>query len=588
MNRTSIGLGLLLGLVSTGTAFAGDAYVARTAAERATARNLALWGGGRIVHEIDGETIVVRTAGGTAATAPVRLRAAEEQAAIAALSEGDRQVLIAALDGTRRVAVEAHVLSDHAALRVRMPSSTSASTSALATAAVLANPSFLVDAMIMPGWDRRPGFYDTSEFLYGKVAVNVVFVSSTGSDHKFSAADREDALADLVEGLDMWAIDLPKAKLSFKYRTFHATTSRDPIEEAASNRRHWAAEVLSQVLGKTVEPNAHYEAAYELANDARAKLGCQWAFTCFFVKGAESMGDVWDAVWDGPNGEFIFGDGQTAFAMLGGPYMVMPYSRVLGIHFWNAPILSHEFGHIFYALDEYPTYAEEGHTHTEKSGYFQVNNGNLDTAGAPSDVSCIMRGSMKYVLDYVLDHAVSIFVWGDTHAWSYPICSYTRGMMGYIDSDGDGVVNPLDVAPELSVSSSVTGAGAGRVVNVSGSVKVGARQNLNPYDHHVHPAGERRNLNLDSIASVKWRVNGGAWNWLSTSSCTSPGAPISFAVPAPEGVASVAIEIEAVTGTGQKATKSILRSFPVVARAPAIASASAVSAAAAVSVSIGQ
>jgi hypothetical protein len=511
-------------------------------APASTAERAAIAAGGHVVHEIDGKTIVVRGAAAAAQAAavvsgatpvvagngPVRLRGAAEDAAIAALTADQKAQIQQAFQGMRDrapagddavfVPVAGHAGRSSAATMMASSAATSAAATSVvsasaATSAAAATAAASTAAPALPGTEHEPAFYDTSEYLYGRIAVNVVFVQ--GADGRgWSDDDKNDAVSDLVEGLDMWAQEFPQANLSFHYRTYTTWTTHSPIEESSDNRSAWIEQGMEQIgfgrHGPTDGWMQHYDNVYELDNDARNALGTDWAFTCFMVRAANGIGDAWNAAWNGTNGTFTFADGKPAFTMVGGPYMVMPYSKIWGVHFWNVAILTHEFGHIFYALDEYPAYAAQGHDASERSGYFHVQNGNLQGPGALTDDNCIMRGSFKAVLDYVLDHIVSIFTFGLTSSWDYNVCRFTLGQMGVQDGNGNGRLDVFDAAPIMTMPQSGVN-GSMNVVWAFFDVEVGATPNQNDYAGRIHPTGAKHDVSIDAVAGVWFSVDGRPW-----------------------------------------------------------------------------
>jgi hypothetical protein len=516
---------------------AAPGRAAPSAAERA-----ARVAGGHVVHEIDGKTIVVRGPAAAAQAAalvtgatpvvagngPVRLRGAVEDAAIAALTADQRSQLQQVLGGVRDAAASAGedaifapVPSGRARASSMMMRSSAATSSAVMSSAAMttssstsaATSAAATSAPALPGTEHEPGFYDTSEYLYGRIAVNVVFVQGTdGRD--WSDDDKSDAVSDLVEGLDMWAQEFPQASLSFQYRTFSTYTDHQPIEESSDNRAIWIEQGMEQIgFGRHDASDGwmqHYDNVYELDNDARNAFGTDWAFTVFMVRAADGIGDAWNALWNGTNGIFTFADGKPAFTMVGGPYTVMPYSKIWGVHFWNVAILTHEFGHIFYALDEYPAYAALGHDASERSGYFHVQNGNLQGPGAITDDGCIMRGSFKAVMDYVLDHIVSIFTFGATSSWDYNVCGFTQGQLGILDANGNGRPDVFDAAPGMTMPQSGVNT-SWNVVWAFFDVEVGATPNQNDYVSRIHPASAKHDVAIDQVTGVWVSVDGRPW-----------------------------------------------------------------------------
>jgi hypothetical protein len=290
--------------------------------------------------------------------------------------------------------------------------------------------------------------------------------------------------------MDLWVREAPQARLSFTYLVDHAKVSVDAIDLPTTQRDGWIEEAASQLLGSGATGNAA-EDSYELDRRARAQLGTDWAVTFYMVRAAEGMGDL-------ISGGATFPDGWGAFTMLGGPYTVMPYSRVWGAHFWNPPILAHEFAHNFYALDEYKQYYDAGHRASERTGYLDVDNHNLD--GDPSSTMnehCLMRGSFWAVMDYMRDHVFEFFTFGGFQ-WDYNICSSTLAQIA-APTTPDGFTPPVDVAPAISVGLS---RGSSSELVITGQAGSGALKNANPYSSTIHPPAERHDVSADPLASV--------------------------------------------------------------------------------------
>ena len=152
-----------------------------------------------------------------------------------------------------------------------------------------------------------------------------------------------------------------------------------------------------------------------------------------------------------------------------------------------------------------------------------------------------------HVLDYVCDHLWDIVTFGEYGEWGYAICPCTRGQVGAIDTDGDGVLDPMDVRPEIDLVKSYERIGAGWEARVTGRVLVGARKNLNPYNHNPRPLSERRDLNLDLLESVRYRLEQGPWRAIAGAD-GMPGVWVNEVVAITK---NTMLTIEARTRTGQ-------------------------------------
>jgi hypothetical protein len=201
-------------------------------------------------------------------------------------------------------------------------------------------------------------------------------------------------------------------------------------------------------------------------NDAlRQTYGTNWAFTIFVV---DSSNDS----------DRRFSDGYFAYAYLGGPFTVMTYgNNGYGPHNMDA-VAAHEIGHIFLALDQYSSAYQPC---TRKSGYLGVENQNSQYGSCTSNVTSIMRGQVWPYQSQVIDQ-------------------YARGQLGWRDSDGDGILDPVDTT--LSVTSADYAADPNRpnVLTFTGSVQD------DPY-----PSPLRRSTLINVIDRVQYRVANGEW-----------------------------------------------------------------------------
>ena len=84
------------------------------------------------------------------------------------------------------------------------------------------------------------GFYDTSEYMIGEIAVGIIFVESNGkidTDSQNWETDEENkVISEIKEGLNWWAAREPDAKLSFKYDIhYKVPTDYEPIGYGIEN-----------------------------------------------------------------------------------------------------------------------------------------------------------------------------------------------------------------------------------------------------------------------------------------------------------------------------------------------------------------
>ncbi len=78
------------------------------------------------------------------------------------------------------------------------------------------------------------GFYDTSEYLIGNIAVGIVLLESNGaidaSTEDWTAEEEANVVNEIRAGLEWWIARNPSAKLTFKYDIhYKVPTSYEPI-----------------------------------------------------------------------------------------------------------------------------------------------------------------------------------------------------------------------------------------------------------------------------------------------------------------------------------------------------------------------
>ncbi|MFH1316801.1 MAG: hypothetical protein ABII01_04740, partial [Candidatus Woesearchaeota archaeon] len=272
------------------------------------------------------------------------------------------------------------------------------------------------DARKMPielGKDKysAPGYYETSEYLYGDVVISLVFLESNGaidtSTEDWSSFEKNNAINEIIDGLVWWE-DLAPANVDLAIYLLNegsVDTSYEPISRTTDEEGLWINEAIEN-LGF---PGSNYFLqTFDYNNFLRDYYNTDWAFTVFIV---DSSADA--------NG--LFSDGYFAYSYLYGPFLVMTYDNDgYGISNMDA-VMAHEVGHIFGAGDEY---ASSGCFCTEEYGFLNVENQNCENS-CLNDESCIMRGQVSPFFFNNLDE-------------------YTMAQVGWRDLDGDGINDVLD------------------------------------------------------------------------------------------------------------------------------------------------
>ncbi|HOG45505.1 MAG TPA: hypothetical protein PLJ35_15895 [Anaerolineae bacterium] len=235
---------------------------------------------------------------------------------------------------------------------------------------------------------------DTSAYLIGKVATAIILVEGSAAPYTFTQMERDTIVAEVQDGLGWLATQEPKAQVSWFYEVYEVGLDLDPAQVPDFTEDTWRDAVMAK-LGYA----ANWAGLEQFARDRRTALGTEWAYAIFVTR---------FPLWH--------------FAYAFKPRVVLNYD----LDGWGIDnmdrIVAHETGHIFGAADEY---AESGCTCGERWGYLDVENGNCELC-APQQEPCIMSHN----------------------AWA--MCAYTRGHLGWRDSNGDGVLDPLDPPPPVA------------------------------------------------------------------------------------------------------------------------------------------
>jgi len=366
-----------------------------------------------------------------------------------------------------------------------------------------------------------PGYYDTSEYMIGDVAVGIILPESDGSGdpstEDWTAEERQLVYSKIVAACNWWAAREPRAHLRFFYDDHCSNpvpTRYEPINHPRSEHDMWIGDVMGK-LGYSA--SSYFTRVRDYNNALRQTYGTDWAFTIFVV----------DSSNDGDN---CFSDGYSAYAYLGGPFMVMTYGNDgYGPSNMDA-MAAHEIGHIFLALDQYYSARQPC---TRRSGYLNVENQNSQYGNCFSNVPSIMRGQVRPYTQGAVD-------------------PYARGQIGWQDSNANGILDPVDTNPQASLNAHTPNPTQETVLTYTGSV-VDV-----PWDSPT-----RHDVTINTIVRVEYRVNNGDWQQATATDGAFDSAGEEFAFTLSDlGYGRYNIEVRAVNSVGNVsatyATDSVL------------------------------
>jgi hypothetical protein len=360
---------------------------------------------------------------------------------------------------------------------------------------------------------------DTGEFLIGDVTTTVVLLESTGaaSSEDWTATSIAAVKANVEEALTWWQDTLAAQQSvhSIQFQTDYqfadnpVATAIEPIAERSNLYTTWVNDFLDEAGANTFDGISDDMRKFNAAQ--RIEHGTNWGFTIFVVN-------------DENDADGMFAEGgsfRRAFAFSGGRYLVVPAGR-------PASSIAHEMGHIFWARDEY----SGAGSYLQKRGYYDAQN--LNAADNP-EVGFLQQdsimGSGTLLANAYANHTSSVS---------------SLQMMGWQDSDGDGVFDVLDV-PHSFIGTGYIDQVDGEF-HFSGTAEVGRLLNRNS-------SGFQSDMTINEIDRIEYRIDQGVWATVLTPGGFTADVQFSFVVP----VDAVQVEIRSSSfdvGTGLLVTES--------------------------------
>jgi len=333
---------------------------------------------------------------------------------------------------------------------------------------------------------------DTGEFLLGNVAVTPVFFESNGDIDRetqdWVTQDINATIAKITEGMNWWSdtLDTLDTVHSLDF-TFDFTHALNPVEtpyELIDRRSQDFELAVADWMDSLGYPGSSsvQTAVQQFNHDQRIKLGTDWAFTIFVIDSSDDpvLGDAIEDPNDPDDNDGFFPAGgffRGAFAYAGGLFMVTPSSR-------PASTFTHEMGHIFWTRDEYPG----GGSWYDQRGYYDTQNTNAaDDApdGHVQEIS-IMRSGIPLSEAY------------DAHVSP----AATLAMLGWQDSDGDGIFDLADVPLDLD--------GVGYFDDATSTYHFSGAASAVPL-RNQNSAGPQSDITLNRISELQYRLDEGDW-----------------------------------------------------------------------------
>jgi hypothetical protein len=348
---------------------------------------------------------------------------------------------------------------------------------------------------------------DTAEYLLGDVLVTTVLMESashydpvtnpTGED--WTAARKELVQQKVMEGMRWWEDTLqaqyPNAPnpLQFHYDWTYvdtpAATASEPITQSSNAFQTWIYDFLKPAgYAQNQYQASGFSADIRAFNDAqRRAYQTNWAFTIFVVNDEHDV-----------DGMFAPGGFSKAFSFPGGQFVVAPAGR-------PASTFAHETGHIFWARDEYAGAC----SYSDYRGYYNTQNANCATNPTPGFVQA--------------DSLMANGAWLDNAYARHTSSASSLQMLGWRDSDGDGLMDVLDVPFTLE--------GVGSFDPQTGEYRFLGESAVQTLPNR-NTSGLQNDITINEISRAEYSLDGGR-SWQTAAEFHTYAAILDLHIPLP-------------------------------------------------------
>ncbi|HEX9074755.1 MAG TPA: CAP domain-containing protein, partial [Anaerolineae bacterium] len=319
-----------------------------------------------------------------------------------------------------------------------------------------------------------PGYYQTSEFMLGKVAVGIITPQCNGAVDKCSetwTANMMDQVYSQVQAGTAWWVKRMNNQVSFVFdQERQVATGYEPVNHSQSDESLWIGDVMTHLGFKG---STYFEQVYAYNNWLRQKYGTDWAYTIFVANSLNNTSGT-------------FSNGYFAYSYVPGPFTVTTYDND-GYTINNmASVIAHETGHIFGALDQY---SGANVACTATSGYLVMQNQNSQQ-NCSSNEESIMRGGVTPYSRNLID-------------------PFALGMVGSRNSKSNKLPDPINTTPIIALNP-VPAVTANSNPTITGTAQDQPFQS---------PSGN--GITINHITQVLYRIDNGPWQ----AARPSDGAP---------------------------------------------------------------
>ncbi|RPI05216.1 MAG: T9SS C-terminal target domain-containing protein [Ignavibacteriae bacterium] len=234
-----------------------------------------------------------------------------------------------------------------------------------------------------------------NDSLVGKIAVSIFFVQSNGSmdqkRYEWTTMDEDSVIAGAMRAMDLWIQRgaLYGKNISFVYNVIRHDNpvTQQPYEPILRSSEDCGLSISAIMHNAGFTEGTVTDQVNRFDDSIRTKCGADWAVSTFVV-------------YNPSGAPARFTDGSMNFAMWGGPYCVILFSSSFGGGIGGT--FAHEFGHLFWARDEYDG-SDEDKLPRAFGPRPNLANGNMQDYSTPV-VPCIMNGHVDHLCSYTAAH----------------------------------------------------------------------------------------------------------------------------------------------------------------------------------------
>jgi hypothetical protein len=331
----------------------------------------------------------------------------------------------------------------------------------------------------------------------GDVLIQLVFPESDGHDEDWTDERLANASSGAFAAANAFQSMFGYAPMHFVMKIEkRIATTYEPIQTTMGDHPLWIYQTMAALGFDTGDPPDLM--VHDYNNAGRYYYGTDWVFTAFIANGENDL-------------DHRFADGYyTAYAYLGGPYLVIPHpagENPFGIDPWLvfSTVFQHEMSHVFWALDEYPG-PNNMSSRKSRSGYLNYFNMNKVEELEPG----VFFGCPPWELQLCI-------MWRAKEDHGRPVCRYTQGQLGLIDSNWNSIPDVFDAAPTAEYLPAATETIQTPDVTIRIKAVSRAVENLNPFQVvgdrvSYAPPLKDATLNVNGIGGIHLNPLDGSWD----------------------------------------------------------------------------